>query len=147
MADRFFIGVDDAPPILLQGSGQFDFPVVGEANYQQALSNIAGGRSEDSAAHLCAAIFAHDNANPHDDNAVAVVIEGKLIGYLPRDEARQFRTEIGRLNPDRGAVGCAALITGGWDRGDGDVGHFGVFLDVARPFRPMTGPSEQILEQ
>ncbi len=28
---------------------------------------------------------------------------------------------------------CSAIITGSWDRGDGDTGHFGVTLDLAHP--------------
>jgi hypothetical protein len=29
------------------------------------------------------------------------------------------------------AASCAARIRGGWDRGDGDAGPFGIRLDIA----------------
>jgi hypothetical protein len=31
-------------------------------------------------------------------------------------------------------VECKAVIQGGWDRGEGDTGEFGVRLNIIRPF-------------
>jgi hypothetical protein len=41
---------------------------------------------------------------------------------------------VGRRLAEQRQVGaCSATITGGWDRGDGDTGHFGITLDLAHP--------------
>jgi hypothetical protein len=71
--------------------------------------------------------------NPYDPNAVAVYIAGRKVGHLPTPAAQAF-APVGRRLAEQQQVGaCSAIITGGWDRGDGDTGHFGVTLDLAHP--------------
>jgi hypothetical protein len=116
----------------LRGNGQYSFAVVGESHYQAELEELVGGRTEESAEHYCQAELIPEPDNPFDRNAVYVSIAGEKVGYLPRqtvvryNEARLARAvEIGW---------CAAVIVGGWERGEDDRGHFGVKLDVAQPF-------------
>lgn len=114
----------------IQGPGEFACEVVGESKYQHHLERIAGGRSEDSAQLKKRAILALENDNPHDANAVCVRIDGLRVGYLPRKFAKSYREQLTRRNAPIGHYYCDALIVGGWDRGGGDRGHFGVRLDL-----------------
>lgn len=118
---------ESTPHTDLRPSGDFDFDVVGESNYQAELSAICGGHCEEGVEHECTALLVPEPTNPHDANAVKVVIEGRTIGYLSRQHAILYRRRIG------GAGRCGALVVGGWDRGNGDRGHFGVKLDLAWP--------------
>ena len=133
--DRFVFRIDGAGTVILDGDNSYSFPVVGESHYQDALESICGGCTEDGVHHECVAVFAYDNDNPYDSNAVAVFVDGQLVGYVPRNLAPEFRSQMRDLNPQGAAVGCRALVKGGWDRGGGDIGSFGISLDVSMPYR------------
>ncbi|MCZ7599752.1 MAG: HIRAN domain-containing protein [Gammaproteobacteria bacterium] len=75
----------------------------------------------------------HEDDNPHDRYAVRVDIHGKTVGYLSRELALEFRKSIAELGHPGLTAKCNALIVGGWNRGDGDTGHFGVKLDLPTP--------------
>lgn len=110
-------------PVLIEG--RRELCAVGEAQCQEALLRIAGPKDV-SGAHLAVvATLRRDPENSHDANAVGVYVEGRRVGYLPRAEAQ----EVSPLLKQRGGA-CAVrgLINGGWDRGDGDTGFFGVVL-------------------
>lgn len=77
--------------------------IVGESHYQESLSAID---------------------NPAHPMAVRVEVQGHTVGYLTRRQAVQFRKR------SQTPVDCGAKIVGGWDRGYGDTGHFGVRLDL-----------------
>jgi hypothetical protein len=66
----------------------------------------------------------HSKDNPADPMAVRIEVQGHTVGYLSRYQAVQFRKR------SQTAVDCGAKIVGGWDRGRGDTGHFGVELDL-----------------
>jgi len=114
----------------IQGPGKFACEVVGESKYQEHLEKIAGGRSENSAKLRKRAILALEDDNPHDANAVCVRIDGLRVGYLPRRFAKSYREQLTKANAPKGHYWCEAIIVGGWDRGRGDRGHFGVRLDL-----------------
>jgi hypothetical protein len=122
-------------PIRFDGEGEYEFDVVGESYYQEALSRICGGKCEDGHELEVDATLVHEDENPFDDMAIAVMIEGEKVAHLGRDEARTFR----RILADKGLTGRAvvvpAMIVGGWlrERRDGriDEGSFGVKLDLA----------------
>ncbi len=89
-----------------------------------------------------------EDDNPIDDQAVRVEIKGLRIGYLSREHARTYRSWFGLA----GAGGqrrarCSALVRGGWDRGAGDTGDYGVSLDlptdVIQPVRARTRRVQQ----
>jgi hypothetical protein len=119
--------------VLLKGNGNYDFEVVGEATYQAALRQICGGKTPDGHNLEAMAALVCEENNKFDKHAVTVEIEGRIVGYLPRDIAAYYRAEIAGLGAARASVKCRAVIKGGWDRGEDDRGHFGVWLDVARP--------------
>ena len=114
----------------IRGNGEFACEVVGESHYQKALERIAGGRSEDGAEHDCIAVLVPEPQNKHDRNAIRVDIDGMTVGYLSRSDAR----DLGKVLRGKGLGGAIltvnAMIVGGWDRGGGDRGHFGVRLDI-----------------
>lgn len=109
--------------------------VVGEGSYQGALERAAGGRTVDGARipdHV--AVLMPEPANVYDSNAVRVVIADRgTIGYLSRENAVAYRPLIDRLAAVGKLVACHVSISGGWDRGPDDRGHFGVRLFIDTP--------------
>lgn len=140
---RLFGGGNPSPPGSLTtpvaatattSDGEFCIEVVGESHYQQALEKIAGGRTKDGVDITTVAVLAPEPRNRHDRNAVQVLISGKVVGYLSRENAEILQPRILQLQKQTGGgVACRARIVGGWDRGRGDRGHFGVrlYLDPA----------------
>lgn len=116
-----------APPRVVSGR-TFSVDVVGESHYQGNLEVICGGRTEDGADKNVEATLILEDENPFDPNAVRVDIEGKTVGYLSRETARNYRRWLERKGLVHDEIRCTAVIKGGWDRGKGDRGHFGVTL-------------------
>lgn len=117
------------------GDGSFPVNVVGESHYQKALSKICGGKTKRGHEFECTAYLILEDDNPRDDKAVKIMIEGKVVGYLSRTDARQYRKELTLAVPDATVkvAKCPALIVGGWLRDNDDYvdeGHFGVRLDL-----------------
>lgn len=102
--------------------------VVGEASYQEALRRICGSDRWEDVACDCQAVLVPEPTNEYDPNAVAVQIEGQLVGYLSRGDARDYRPLVSRLAGE-GRVGvCSARIAG---RGPGsETSNLGVFLKM-----------------
>jgi hypothetical protein len=113
----------------IQGPGHFEFDVVGESHYQEALESIAGAKDDESKRHDCVAELVLEDDNPHDNQAILVAIDGKQVGYLSRKHAREFRAELRQQGISVTVCRVPALIVGGWKRGL-DEGHFGVKLDL-----------------
>jgi NAD-dependent DNA ligase len=114
----------------LQGSGAFALPIVGESHYLETLEAICGPRSNDGEDRRVEAQLVLENDNPHDSMAVRVDIQGQTVGYLSREHARQYRRQLERAGYASTDAYCNACIRGGWDRGEDDQGHYGVFLDL-----------------
>jgi hypothetical protein len=107
--------------------------VVGESHYQRELERIAGGRREDSVHLVVPALLQREPDNRHDRNAIRVVIEGLTVGYISGDDAEEYQPLLKRLERQGRMAWVRATIVGGWDRGGGDVGSFGVKLDDGLP--------------
>jgi hypothetical protein len=114
----------------LNGNGSFSLDVIGESHYQRALEHVCGGRTEASQDRVVTAVLILEDDNPYDSQAVCVTIDEWTVGYLPRQKARVFRARLRREGIRGDEFECRANIRGGWDRGDGDRGFFGVWLDV-----------------
>lgn len=129
-----FLGQSTKEPdsVILQGNGSYACPVVGESSYQVALEEICGGRSRDGANYKCVAHLALEDTNPHDDKAVRIDVDGKAVGHLSRDVARQLRAQLKRSGHPRPAeITCNAIIRGGdAERPNHARGYFGVRLDI-----------------
>lgn len=114
----------------LHGPGHYGIEVVGESHYQRDLENICGGRSEDGAEKYVEATLILEDSNPHDRKAVRIDIQGKTVGYLSRELAHEYRKRLTEAGHNKLTGVCNAVIRGGWDRGGGNRGHFGVWLDL-----------------
>jgi hypothetical protein len=111
-------------------SSRFSLPVVGESRYQEAIEEVAGGKTEDGAHCYCQATLVLEDENRYDKNAVRIDIDGRTVGYLSRPDALQYRKELRKHGAPTATLRSEAIIVGGWSRGDGDEGHFGVRLDI-----------------
>ncbi|PTL78675.1 HIRAN domain-containing protein [Vitiosangium sp. GDMCC 1.1324] len=107
--------------------------VVGESHYQPALERLAGGRSDESVRVDVVATLKREPDNRYDTNAVVVLIEGRQVGYLSREDAPVFQPLLKEMEARGEVATCSAVIVGGWDRGARGKGSFGVRLRLARP--------------
>jgi hypothetical protein len=97
--------------------------VVGTSHYQDTLLELSGRRGDEEIRLAKIAIFVPEPDNPHDPNAIAVHIDGRLAGYLSRDENRRWLDVV-----TGNVIGCEAMIAGK----AGTTG-LGVFLRLPTP--------------
>lgn len=113
--------------------GNFEFEIVGESNYQNALKKLAGEHgNENVRAEVIAELIPEDN-NKYDSKAIAVKIQNELVGYLAKEEARMFRRRLGQKGLSDKVTTCAAIIVGGGIKKNGERLFYGVKLDI-KPF-------------
>jgi len=98
--------------------------VAGESHYQEALRAVAGDGEvrQRTEAHLIP-----EPENEYDPNAVRVEIDGRKVGYLPRDLAPAWGPRLAELAGRRRVGACEATIVGPAD------GTLGVFLRLPPP--------------
>jgi hypothetical protein len=109
--------------------GHEDLEVVGESYRQANLLRLAAGQNRPGGQvriKVHAMLLAEDG-NPHDPNAVAVWIDGLMVGYLPRDQARTLRPGLLALQEREGKPIALEGVIGG-DMRDGSPGQLGVRL-------------------
>jgi hypothetical protein len=117
-------------PTLQPGGTQ---QVVGEANFTDALEELAAGRTwAGPRTRWFTARLSREHTNPHDPGAVRVDIGGATVGYLPRDDAPRFHRVVEELAREHVPTTARARLTGGWERGPHGRGSIGVILDVDR---------------
>ena len=82
--------------------------IVGGADYQEALRSILGEHGRSVVVSLVPL-----PENPHDPNAVAVVIEKRTVGYLNTDVAKRYGPVLKACSTP---MKCPATLHGGeWD--------------------------------
>jgi hypothetical protein len=124
--------------VTLPGAQAVD--VVGEARHQDALLALTGGQRRYGGVDVAtAAHLVPDPENPADPDAIAVVINGRRVGWLARVDAARYRNLVAGTRSRIGDATCTARIRGGWDRGAGDVGRFGVVLRLPEPGTSVSG--------
>jgi hypothetical protein len=106
--------------------------VAGTKHYQPTLKSIAGNHGNSRAEVFCVAVIVPETDNPHDDLAVRIDINNKIVGYLPRDDARSYRKRLDRKKFGPVTTQCAAKVWGGFDR-NGDPHDYGVDIYI-KPF-------------
>ncbi|MGH3072073.1 MAG: hypothetical protein ACRDNB_07360 [Gaiellaceae bacterium] len=111
-------------------TGDETLEVVGESNYQEALWKIVGGRRLERVRHDVAAVLLPEPDNQFDANAIKVLIDGNVVGYLSRQDALAYGPGLRALmgKSANGLVALEATIVGGGQRSDG-YGFLGVFID------------------
>jgi hypothetical protein len=110
-----------AAPVVLEGDDLVR--VVGTSHYQDALLELTGRTGDEEIRLAKVAIFVPEPDNPHDPNAIAVHIDGRLVGYLSRDENRRWHDVVTGND-----VGAEAMIAG-----RGGTTGLGVFLRLPTP--------------
>src|SRR5688500_11155797 len=98
----------DKPIAKLSGPDTFSIDIVGESKYQPALASICGGRTDESQEKIVEAVLVHEDNNPYDDKAIRVDIQGKTVGYLSRENARQYRKKLEEADHKRTTATCFA---------------------------------------
>ncbi len=114
----------------LHGPGTFAVDVVGVSRRQSVLAAIVDRQSRRGRTVTLDAVLILEDSNPRDANAVRIEIEGELIGYLSRDNARRYRADLAAAGQPRVTVCCKARIVGGFETESGERAHFGVRLDL-----------------
>ena len=107
-------------PTRLEGRALIN--VAGESHYQDALHEIAGESEGEVRLETTAALIP-EPTNPHDPNAIRVEIDGKLVGYLPREKAVAYGPLVNEPAERGRTAVCEAMVAG---RG----GVLGVFLKL-----------------
>lgn len=123
--------------LMLHGTrGHHD--VHGESRYSAALARLAGSLGPDGPAEDRRRIVVElvpDASDPNDPDAIAVVCEGDVVGYVPRDRTERYHRFLhwARAQGWDGLATRAHLI-GGFRLGEGEWAHLGVALAHAEPF-------------
>ena len=119
----------EQPPSATLYPGTEDLEVVGESYRQETLWGLVGGRRAERISHDTHAVLMPEPDNPVDPDAIAVLIDGQLVGYLSRENAAAYGPGLRQLmnHSSNGLVALQATIAGGGQREDG-LGRLGVFL-------------------
>lgn len=109
--------------------GQDDLEVVGESFYQDALWRLCCGTVGDRVRFGIVAVLVPEPANAYDPNAIAVQVNGEVVGYLRRATAQEYLPGLKRLMSAHGGyIALQGVIVGGGYRDDGP-GYLGVWLE------------------
>jgi hypothetical protein len=122
----------DPPALLGDLEDGEDLDVVGESNYHADLVAIMAALKPDPKATevRCAALLVREPTNRYDKKAVMVVIHGKTVGYVPREDAAEIQPRLKRLEKKGQPVFVLARIGGGRVGNGGSVGPIGVSLET-----------------
>lgn len=113
---------------VLRGDNWID--VVGESYRQPALAALMDRwRTRPGQAQVMAiAELRREPTNPHDTNAIVVLIDGMLVGYLSRWEAEEYQQLLRRMERDHKRAFLEATMIGGTMTADGYISVIGVQL-------------------
>lgn len=114
-----------------RGDGEYESYVVGEGDYQAALAEIAGGKTEDG-------VEIHTRARVVFDGFDAdVFIQDKKVGNLSQEMTAELQAALERRGQLRGSFEVPALINGGrryWGKNHRfNETQFQVYLDILDP--------------
>lgn len=128
--------VPDLPPgaaaFHWSDAGRHQCEVDNESVHQPAIRQLAGAHGDQNAATKHLATLVPDDLNPYQDKAVAVFIDGRLVGYLAHDDALRLRRKLGRQDIVGQVTSCDAVIRGGGLWNDKRLAY-AVWLDL-QPF-------------
>lgn len=92
--------------------GSYRQEVAGESNYLDAIRAIVGGHTEWTEV-TTQALLVPEPTNRYDRNAVQVVIDGNVVGYLPREDAARYVPLLTHLVNHDWVGRTAAQVGGG----------------------------------
>ncbi|MBG6219649.1 MULTISPECIES: hypothetical protein [unclassified Janthinobacterium] len=102
-----------APAQHWNDAGRFASEVENESMYQPAIAKLAGEHGPGNAEKKCLALLVCDDAHPFQDKAIAVFIDGELVGYLAQNDALRLHRNLGRQELAGQLTSCDAVIRGG----------------------------------
>lgn len=123
---------DGAPAHHWSDNGRYASEVENDSIYQPAIARLAGEHGPGNADEKCLALLVCDDANPFQDKAIAVFIDGQLVGYLAHSDALRLRRALGRKDIAGQLTSCDAVIRGGGLWNDKRL-SYAVWLDL-QPF-------------
>jgi hypothetical protein len=94
-------------------TGLFPIKVVGARFYRNEIARITKNQAGNNALVFCAASLIPEIDNPHDENAILVMVGSERIGHLSRDFSLEFRKRLNSLDIALQATLCDAIISGG----------------------------------
>lgn len=112
----------------VRGRGFCGQQVAGESHYFDALRKLSG--RENTGERDVIAVLGREPNNRHDPNAVRVTIDGRVVGYLPREDAKTYQIPLRILEDQRRPAVCRARLW--WSR-ERDTFIASVSLDLADP--------------
>jgi hypothetical protein len=102
------------PPALhWQDEGRFMVEVVNESKFQPLLKELAGVHGDAPANARYVATLVPDDANPYEDKAVTVFVEGRFVGQLGTKDAVVFRQRLALKEVEGQPTTCDAIVKGG----------------------------------
>ena len=119
-------------------TGNLAAEVMGESFHRDAIESIAKNPQGKPALVYCTALLMPEPTNPHDSNAIKVVIEGETVGYLPRDYVDDYRARFRRHGLDVQSATCDAVITDGLVDQDQRL-NYSIWLHWRRNLAPQHG--------
>lgn len=114
---------------LIQGPS---LDVAGESQYRAAIEQAVGRRPEGHQDVIDAALV-WEPRNRYDPNAIAVQIQGRTCGYLPREVAERYRPVMEWCRDEGFVPVVRADVSGGWQQSDRSWADFGIRVYVASP--------------
>ncbi len=106
----FKAGIED---VFVEGDRRFDIEIIGASDCQEYLGFLSRSYSKRGCDSELIAKLHYENGNPHDSNAIRVVVSGKAVGYLSHEDSRRYRARIEQAGVDGIIVSCKAIIVGG----------------------------------
>jgi hypothetical protein len=117
-------------------SGRYALDAVGESFYVDSLRSLPKPASCNAAIVLGTASLVHTPENPHDDRAIAVLIEGKQVGNLSREDALTYHARLDAIGLVERATICNVLVS--CSHLDTSEARYSVQLDVEFDKEPST---------
>jgi len=120
---------DSAPVLHWSDGGRFMVEVMNESRYQPTLRALAGEHGDNAAAAPYVATLMPDDRNAYENEAVAVFIEGRMVGYLSQKASLKFR-ELLRKKEASGQLSTVDAQVRGGTLWQGKRLSYVVVLDV-----------------
>jgi hypothetical protein len=81
-------------PVFIEGDGHYKLKVIAEPCYQNYLKSLCGGYSIKGSKQEVVVKLHYENGSQSDKNAIRVVVNGGIVGYLSPKHARLYRNRI-----------------------------------------------------
>ena len=115
------------------GVGGID--LVGESYCLDAIDRVVRGPYDAGVRATYWAELVPETNNTYDANAVAVRINGELVGYLSRPDAKRYRSVLEDLRAAGRQAAVRCDVRYGWNRRGEERGHYGLRVYMDAPDR------------